>query len=148
MMKKEQLFASQGGNIILAQVIILDFVFEILCFRNPQTYRKSNSHLQIENEYGDYYEQAYGPGGKAYAMWAASMAVAQNTGVPWTMCQESDAPDPVVSSFRPMQTVLLAVKTLFTLSIILSLKLQHFVENSWVDTSDKTQVPYSLLGVW
>nr|CAB3474964.1 unnamed protein product [Digitaria exilis] len=71
MMKKEQLFASQGGNIILAQ---------------------------IENEYGDYYEQAYGPGGKAYAMWAASMAVAQNTGVPWTMCQESDAPDPVINT--------------------------------------------------
>ncbi|PWZ32291.1 Beta-galactosidase 3 [Zea mays] len=71
MMKKEQLFASQGGNIILAQ---------------------------IENEYGDYYEQAYGAGGKPYAMWAASMALAQNTGVPWIMCQESDAPDPVINS--------------------------------------------------
>lgn len=71
MMKKEQLFASQGGNIILAQ---------------------------IENEYGDYYEQAYGAGGKSYAMWAASMALAQNTGVPWIMCQESDAPDPVINS--------------------------------------------------
>jgi len=29
MMKKEQLFASQGGNIILAQVIIVDIVFYI-----------------------------------------------------------------------------------------------------------------------
>jgi hypothetical protein len=56
-----------------------------------------NFTSQIENEYGDYYEQAYAPGGKPYAMWAASMAVAQNTGVPWIMCQESDAPDPVVS---------------------------------------------------
>jgi hypothetical protein len=27
MMKKEQLFASQGGNIILAQVIIVDLVY-------------------------------------------------------------------------------------------------------------------------
>jgi hypothetical protein len=52
--------------------------------------------VQIENEYGGD-EQAYGPGGKAYAMWAASMALAQNTGVPWTMCQQPDAPDPVVS---------------------------------------------------
>ncbi|KAM0869001.1 hypothetical protein ACQ4PT_040960 [Festuca glaucescens] len=69
MMKNEQFFASQGGHIILAQ---------------------------IENEYGGD-EQAYGAGGKAYAMWAASMALAQNTGVPWTMCQQSDAPDPVVS---------------------------------------------------
>lgn len=29
-------------------------------------------------------------------MWAASMAVSQNTGVPWIMCQQYDAPDPVV----------------------------------------------------
>lgn len=61
-----------------------------------------NVTLQIENEYGDYYEQAYGAGGKPYAMWAASMALAQNTGVPWIMCQESDAPDPVVSLLHPM----------------------------------------------
>ncbi|KAM0862872.1 hypothetical protein ACQ4PT_044966 [Festuca glaucescens] len=71
MMKNEQFFASQGGHIILAQ---------------------------IENEYGGD-EQAYGAGGKAYAMWAASMALAQNTGVPWTMCQQSDAPDPVADVY-------------------------------------------------
>lgn len=29
-------------------------------------------------------------------MWAASMAVSQNIGVPWIMCQQYDAPDPVV----------------------------------------------------
>lgn len=52
--------------------------------------------LQIENEYGDS-ESAYGSGGKPYAMWAASMALSQNTGVPWIMCQQYDAPDPVVS---------------------------------------------------
>jgi hypothetical protein len=51
--------------------------------------------LQIENEYG-YYESAYGDGGKRYAMWAASMAVSQNIGVPWIMCQQFDAPDTVV----------------------------------------------------
>ncbi|KAL3835327.1 hypothetical protein ACJIZ3_010063 [Penstemon smallii] len=70
MMKKEKLFASQGGPIILAQV---------------------------ENEYG-FYETAYGEGGKRYAQWSASMAVAQNTGVPWIMCQQFDPPDTVIDT--------------------------------------------------
>nr|XP_043627356.1 beta-galactosidase 10 [Erigeron canadensis] len=70
MMKKEKFFASQGGPIILSQV---------------------------ENEYG-YYETAYGEGGKAYTQWAAKMALSQNTGVPWIMCQQWDAPDPVINT--------------------------------------------------
>lgn len=69
-MKKEKLFASQGGPIILAQV---------------------------ENEYGDT-ERIYGDGGKPYAMWAANMALSQNIGVPWIMCQQYDAPDPVINT--------------------------------------------------
>lgn len=51
--------------------------------------------LQIENEYG-YYENYYKEDGKKYALWAAKMAVSQNTSVPWIMCQQWDAPDPVV----------------------------------------------------
>ncbi|PIA47487.1 hypothetical protein AQUCO_01400261v1 [Aquilegia coerulea] len=70
MMKREKFFASQGGPIILAQ---------------------------IENEYGDI-ERIYGDGGKPYAMWAAKMAVAQDIGVPWIMCQQYDAPDPVINT--------------------------------------------------
>ncbi|KAI9114456.1 hypothetical protein K1719_014684 [Acacia pycnantha] len=70
LMKQEKLFSSQGGPIILAQ---------------------------IENEYG-YYENFYGEGGKKYAQWAANMAVSQNTGVPWIMCQQWDAPDPVIDT--------------------------------------------------
>ncbi|KAL7098178.1 hypothetical protein ACP275_09G001000 [Erythranthe tilingii] len=70
MMKKERLFASQGGPIILAQV---------------------------ENEYG-FYESAYGEGGKRYAQWAANMAVSQNTGVPWIMCQQFDPPATVIDT--------------------------------------------------
>ncbi|KAL9268149.1 Beta-galactosidase 3-like protein [Drosera capensis] len=70
MMKQEKLFASQGGPIILAQ---------------------------IENEYG-FYEQAYGEGGKTYALWAAQMALSQNIGVPWIMCQQYDAPYPVIDT--------------------------------------------------
>uniref|UniRef100_A0A7N0U170 Beta-galactosidase n=1 Tax=Kalanchoe fedtschenkoi TaxID=63787 RepID=A0A7N0U170_KALFE len=70
MMKQEKLFASQGGPIILAQ---------------------------IENEYG-FYQGAYGEKGTSYAMWAAKMAVSQNIGVPWIMCQQNDAPDPVINT--------------------------------------------------
>lgn len=70
LMKKENLFASQGGPIILAQV---------------------------ENEYG-FYESAYGDGGKRYATWAANIAVSQNTGVPWIMCEQFDAPDTVIDT--------------------------------------------------
>ncbi|XP_024019187.1 beta-galactosidase 10 isoform X2 [Morus notabilis] len=70
LMKQEKLFAPQGGPIILTQ---------------------------IENEYG-YYEGAYGDAGKRYAMWAASMAVSQNIGVPWIMCQQFDAPETVINT--------------------------------------------------
>lgn len=52
----------------------------------------------MENEYG-YYERDYGEGGKRYAQWSASMAVSQNIGVPWMMCQQWDAPSTVVSLF-------------------------------------------------
>ncbi|ERN18154.1 hypothetical protein AMTR_s00054p00133410 [Amborella trichopoda] len=69
-MKQEKFFASQGGPIILSQ---------------------------IENEYGDI-EMVYGNGGKPYAMWAAKMALSQDIGVPWIMCQQYDAPDPVINT--------------------------------------------------
>ncbi|KAM7517559.1 hypothetical protein LguiB_016521 [Lonicera macranthoides] len=67
MVKKEKLFASQGGPIILAQ---------------------------IENEYGNVME-AYGDGGKAYVNWCANMADSLHIGVPWIMCQQKDAPQPM-----------------------------------------------------
>ncbi|KAK1430987.1 hypothetical protein QVD17_14154 [Tagetes erecta] len=70
MMKKENLYASQGGPIILSQ---------------------------IENEYGNF-ESNYGPAGKSYINWAASMATSLNTGVPWVMCQQRDAPDPLIDT--------------------------------------------------
>jgi beta-galactosidase len=54
--------------------------------------------LQIENEFGPL-EWDQGAPAKAYASWAASMAVGLNTGVPWIMCKEDDAPDPVVCKF-------------------------------------------------
>ncbi|XP_022888073.1 beta-galactosidase 15-like [Olea europaea var. sylvestris] len=70
MVKKESLFASQGGPIILAQ---------------------------IENEYGNVIS-SYGDAGKAYLNWCASMAESLDVGVPWIMCQESDAPEPMLNT--------------------------------------------------
>jgi len=68
--KEANLFASQGGPIILAQ---------------------------IENEYGDIMWN-YKDAGKAYVQWAAQMALAQNIGVPWIMCQQQDAPQPIINT--------------------------------------------------
>ncbi|KAJ0018838.1 hypothetical protein Pint_10715 [Pistacia integerrima] len=70
LMKEEKLFASQGGPIILAQV---------------------------ENEYGNV-EWAYGVGGELYVKWAAETAVSLNTSVPWVMCSQGDAPDPIINT--------------------------------------------------
>ncbi|TQD84463.1 hypothetical protein C1H46_029994 [Malus baccata] len=70
MMKAEKLFQTEGGPIILSQ---------------------------IENEYGPV-EWEIGAPGKAYTKWAAQMAVGLNTGVPWIMCKQEDAPDPVIDT--------------------------------------------------
>lgn len=52
--------------------------------------------MQIENEY-EPESKAFGASGYGYMAWAAKMAVGMGTGVPWVMCKEQDAPDPVVS---------------------------------------------------
>nr|BAE72074.1 pear beta-galactosidase2 [Pyrus communis] len=70
MMKAEKLFQTQGGPIILSQ---------------------------IENEFGPV-EWEIGAPGKAYTKWAAQMAVGLDTGVPWIMCKQEDAPDPVIDT--------------------------------------------------
>ncbi|OVA11463.1 D-galactoside/L-rhamnose binding SUEL lectin domain [Macleaya cordata] len=70
MVKQEKLFASQGGPIIIAQ---------------------------IENEYGNVIS-SYGDAGKSYINWCANMAESLDVGVPWIMCQESDAPQPMINT--------------------------------------------------
>lgn len=42
-------------------------------------------------------EYELGAPGKAYSSWAAQMALGLGTGVPWVMCKQDDAPDPIVS---------------------------------------------------
>lgn len=70
MMKSEELYAWQGGPIILSQ---------------------------IENEYGPV-EHYGGPGDKVYAAWAAKLALDLDIGVPWIMCKQVDAPDPIIDT--------------------------------------------------
>ncbi|RWW16272.1 hypothetical protein GW17_00019852 [Ensete ventricosum] len=53
--------------------------------------------FKIENEYGPV-SRASGPAGRSYLTWAAEMAVGLETGVPWVMCKEDDAPDPVINT--------------------------------------------------
>lgn len=56
------------------------------------------SAKQIENEYG-MVGRAFRQEGKSYVKWAAKLAVELETGVPWVMCKQDDAPDPVVSLY-------------------------------------------------
>ncbi|KAF6990304.1 hypothetical protein CFC21_007509 [Triticum aestivum] len=70
MMKQEGLYYPQGGPIIISQ---------------------------IENEY-QMVEPAFGSGGPRYVRWAAEMAVGLQTGVPWMMCKQNDAPDPIINT--------------------------------------------------
>ncbi|KAK2998551.1 hypothetical protein RJ639_024310 [Escallonia herrerae] len=105
MMKDEKLFESQGGPIILSQACFeglpLHCVIAIFfCdFKNIKTFQRSKflGFLEIENEYG-FESKEYGSAGYAYLTWAAKMAVDLGTGVPWVMCKEDDAPDPVVGN--------------------------------------------------
>ncbi|PHT83835.1 Beta-galactosidase 16 [Capsicum annuum] len=70
LMKSEGLYASQGGPVILSQ---------------------------IENEYQNV-EKAFREYGPPYVQWAAEMAVGLQTGVPWFMCKQDDAPDPLINA--------------------------------------------------
>lgn len=51
---------------------------------------------QIENEY-NHIQRAFKQGGSNYVQWAAHLAIGFKTGIPWIMCKQTDAPDPVVS---------------------------------------------------
>ncbi|KAG4178090.1 hypothetical protein ERO13_A10G019900v2 [Gossypium hirsutum] len=42
--------------------------------------------------------QAYGVAGELYVNWAAEAAISLNTTVPWVMCRQEDAPDPIINT--------------------------------------------------
>ncbi|XP_059653985.1 beta-galactosidase 13-like [Cornus florida] len=75
LMKQEKLFAPQGGPIIMAQ---------------------------IENEYNNV-QGVFKENGARYIQWAANMAVALQTGVPWVMCKQEDAPTAVINTCNGRQ---------------------------------------------
>ncbi|KAK6151941.1 hypothetical protein DH2020_014576 [Rehmannia glutinosa] len=60
-------------------------------------FRTDNQPFKIENEYGPV-EWEIGAPGKAYSAWAAKMAVGLDTGVPWIMCKQETAPDPIIDT--------------------------------------------------
>ncbi|KAF6174887.1 hypothetical protein GIB67_026375 [Kingdonia uniflora] len=60
------------------------------------SFRTDNEPFKIENEYGPM-EYEIGNPGREYTKRAADMAVSLGTGVPWIMCKQDDAPDPIVS---------------------------------------------------
>ncbi|GMY06734.1 beta-galactosidase 16-like [Fagus crenata] len=60
------------------------------------------SYGKIENEYM-LVEPAFHEKGPSYVRWAAKMAVGLQTGVPWIMCKQDDAPDPVINTCNGMQ---------------------------------------------
>lgn len=70
LMEENQLFAWQGGPIIMAQ---------------------------IENEYGNI-EWEFGDGGKRYVRWAADLALSLDSRTPWIMCQQGDAPGKIINT--------------------------------------------------
>ncbi|CAM6085259.1 unnamed protein product [Calypogeia fissa] len=70
MMKDQQLFAYQGGPIILAQ---------------------------IENEYGNV-DTSFGKSAFTYIQWAADLAESFDVGVPWIMCQQKNAPGDIINT--------------------------------------------------
>ncbi|KAH9622550.1 hypothetical protein KSS87_020073 [Heliosperma pusillum] len=70
MMKDNNLFAPQGGPIIMSQ---------------------------IENEY-DHVRDAFDDAAERYIKWAGNMALGLKTGVPWMMCKQKDAPGEVINA--------------------------------------------------
>ena len=50
----------------------------------------------MENEH-KLVEAAFHSKGRPYVHWAVAMAVSLQIGVPWMMCKQDDAPDPIVS---------------------------------------------------
>ncbi|XP_065001677.1 beta-galactosidase 1-like isoform X2 [Musa acuminata AAA Group] len=70
MVKQAGLFATQGGPIILAQ---------------------------IENEFGNV-ETSYGDAGPRYVNLCSQMADSLSIDVPWIMCQQADAPQPMINT--------------------------------------------------
>lgn len=113
--------------------------------------------MQIENEYGLEIKN-YGAPGHAYMTWAAKMAVEMGTGVPWIMCKEDDAPDPVVRFFShytrlawvPLSSKLSAALnsfgSLFQLLVLIALIITR-LENILIESKLYRKADFEYLGL-
>lgn len=86
-------------------------VYSIFFFLNSEVFSNKiyPSTIQIENEY-NHVQLAYDELGVQYVQWAANMAVGLGVGVPWIMCKQKDAPDPVVSLTITLLGLLISVE--------------------------------------
>lgn len=147
MMKDEKLFESQGGPIILSQVwyflvksnsllrhfkesefgevALTNEPYIVLFYSIYNLFLTYSFNIKIENEY-EREAKAFGAAGHAYMTWAAKMAVEMDTGVPWVMCKEIDAPDPVVSRLISFQVETVSYSSNYT---SLNKSLPHFVHH-------------------
>ncbi|KHN35500.1 Beta-galactosidase 16 [Glycine soja] len=96
--------AVYGDNVTYdGRSLIIDGQHKIL-FSGSIHYPRSTPQVPslIENEYGNV-EGAFHEKGLSYIRWAAQMAVGLQTGVPWVMCKQDNAPDPVINTCNGMQ---------------------------------------------
>nr|GEY92162.1 beta-galactosidase 3-like [Tanacetum cinerariifolium] len=113
---EKQLRLQVGG--LLLQTTIMITIFIYLKWSNGRQKEKVNNmsekmfesqggpiiFYQVENEYGSA-RKAYGGIGHSYMTWAANMIVGLDTSIPWVMCKQDDAPDPVVTSMLTLSNV-------------------------------------------
>ena len=61
---------------------------------------------------------SYGDNGKQYIQWCAQLAQSYQIGIPWVMCQQSDAPDPMVNDIKFEQCI--NINVIYFLFIIIT----------------------------
>ncbi|CAA7016575.1 unnamed protein product [Microthlaspi erraticum] len=60
-------------------------------------FRTDNAPFKIENEYSAV-QRAYKQDGLNYIKWASKLVDSMNLGIPWVMCKQNDAPDPMINA--------------------------------------------------
>lgn len=69
----------------------------------------------------------YGEAGKSYIQWCANMALSLNIGVPWIMCQQSDAPQSMVFHFSIFIETYLVV---YSIKLVEKVDVTYFIKKN------------------
>ncbi|CAJ1974028.1 unnamed protein product [Sphenostylis stenocarpa] len=93
---------AKDGGLDVIQTYVFGMVMNLLLEKGFPVWLKyvPGIAFRTDNEpfkYGPV-EWEIGALGKAYTKWAAQMVVGLDTGVPWVMCKQEDAPDPVIDT--------------------------------------------------